>query len=854
MTTLFSLTACQSLPGQPGEPTLEEISANPFVQQYDYSEGQIISLTENDTLDVVAMAGPLYLGRSDYPHQPALKKFREMKAVLVGEIISAVSQLEADAESYSAGLKTLKDQYVDFLGATLEQNNKLARQMKDLAKDVVVSEVRYVSDFAQFRSIVPDLAADEAVKAHLQYQQVYLALDGVAALTEDTAQTVNGLLALEKALETSDSLEMQAIGGKIESAVADSVDELGEKLVALQEEALQINFLLKRIETAEYYLGLASVQYLEEELSALKPLLAGMETNGELLAQEDLDFIKELAGSYELMIGEMKEALGGIDQNSLLVAVRTREGGEFRLVPVAYAQEKGYLESTKDMFVFIGQATGEGLSDLGKFTWETTKSTYNAATTVAGVTLDTLAAGTKSGADIIYGVANGNSAGEIGDSIKDNFKKIKDNYDAGASGSEILRTGREYFEGAEKVGGEVSEAAVEQVMGKGWTSWMAGHAGRLTVNIFTSFGKGVTRVADKKATAGEIAEGALDIGMSFIGGSKAIMSGSQVFKGSKESLKLAGKKGINYLGKILHGGDLKKLKGITAELLSKTKLTPSEVTKLLSNSLSVEIKEMIMEELKATGKRLNKEILDLLAKSGKTILSNATSGARQAFKDFVREGFENSLNGVKDAIVAALGKSVGGYIDNLLATATDDMIKAIVKDYIDKGKIPGVSVAPDLKDLAGTWSAGSMTVTEVEISEAFRKQAEAEGCDLSEVENQKGKKQEMSLTLNPKTETAGEVILKFADGDAQTFPFTYEDGVIKGEMNEKEAKLSVDMNVSEEDGKYRTEGGLNIDYGNGGVKIKAETSAEKAKPAPAAPVTAAPATEPANASDTAVLP
>ena len=862
MTMSFSMTACQSQPGQPGTPgggepvaqgpTLEEISANPFSMEYDYSEEQITSLTENDTMDVVGLAGPLYVGRSDYAHQPALQKFHDMKLALVDEIVVGAEKLNTDAEAYATELKTLKDQYVDFLGATLEKNNKLAKQMKELSKDIIAPEVKYVSNFAQFRS-VEIASGDEAVKALTQYQKTYLAMDSVFELTRDTAQTVNGLLALEKALGASENSEMQAIGTQIEPAVSAGVDALGEKLVALQTQAAELDLKLKRIDTAEYYLGLASLQYMEEELARLQPMVDGLEPNGELLAQEDVDFIKEMAGYYGQLIAEMKENLNQVDKSTLLAAVRDEVGGGFRLVPVAYAEEKGYLESTKDMFVFIGEGTGEGLVDLAKFGWSATKSTYNAATTVAGVTLDTLAAGTKSGADVIYGVANGNSASEIKDSIAGNFKKIGENYQAGTSGSEILKTGHGYFEGAEKAGGELTEGAVEQVMGKGWTSWMAGHAGRLTVNIFTSFGKGITRVADKQATAGEIAEGALDIGLSFIGGSKVIMSGSQFAKGAKESMKLFGKKGINFLGKILHGGDLKSLKGITAELLTKTKLTPSEVTKLLSNSMSVEIKEMIVGELKETGKRINKEILDLLAKSGRTVLSNATGGARQAFKEFVGESFERSLTGVKDAIVSALGHSLGGYVDNLLATAADDMIKLIVKDYIDKGKIPGVSVAPELKDLAGKWSEGSMTVTDVITTEEFRKQAEAEGCDLSEVEKQKGVKQGMSLTLNPTSETGGDFVMQLADGDPQSFPFTYEDGVIKGSKTEQEAKMSVDMNVSEENGKFKTEGAMEIDFGNGGLKIMADTSAEKAMPAPAATsastAPAAPAS--ANASGTA---
>jgi hypothetical protein len=433
---------------------------------------------------------------------------------------------------------------------------------------------------------------------------------------------------------------------------------------------------------------------------------------------------------------------------------------------------------------------------------------------------------------VIYGVANGNSVGEITTEIAGNYKKIGDNFKAGKSGTEILKTATGYFDSAEEAGGKAASSVVESTIGKGWTSWMAGQAGKLTVNLFTSLGKGITKVSNQDSTPGEVVEGTLDIGLSFIGGSKVIASSSQIAKGSKEAVKLFGEKGINFLGSTLFKGDLKALKGMTADILKNTKLTPEQVSQLITNAIDIEIKEGIEKELATISKNLNQKFLDLLKEGGATILENSTTGAKEAYKEFVQKAFENSLKGYKDALLAVLGKDFTSYIDNLVANKADDLLKETIKNYIDNGIIPGM--APELKDLAGKWGDGSMLVTDVIATDEFKAQAKKEGCDLSQVEQQKGKKQPLSITMNPTSESGGNLVMKFGDSESKSIPFTYKDGAIEASYSEKDATMSINMNVTQEGGAYKTNGGVEINYGGGGLKIKADVGASKDVPKPPA--------------------
>ncbi len=845
LTMIFMMTGCQNIPGlpaelgggvqQPKEPTLEEIAAKPFTMEYDYSETQIKSLTENDTMNSIAVAGPFYAGNANYT-QPGLKKFQEMKIVLVDEIMKNVEQLNIDSVAYATELKTLKNKYIDYLGQTLELNNKLGKQLKEVAKVLIEPEVKYVTNFVHFDSI--DIAAitQPTTSALMKYQKTYLALENVDLLSLDTAETVGGLMNLQTALQKSSLQPMKDLAAVLEKDVPGQVDLLGEKLLAIQQKQQEINVMLKRINTAEYYMGMASVQYVEENLATLQPQIDSLAPKGDLTA-DDVAFVKALAKSFGDFNNDIKQQLAQVDQKELLAfADEEAQGG---LIPVAMAEEPGYAQKALEILKGVGKSGVQGTKSLGAFTWKAATAGYNTATTVIGVELDTLGAHTKSAADVIYGVANGNSVKEIVTEIGGNYKKIGDNFKAGKSGSETLKTATGYFDAVEKGTGKAAESAVESVMGKGWSSWLAGHAGEMTANLFTSLGKGITKVANTQSTTGEIVEGTLDIGLSFIGGSKVLVSGSQFAKGSKEALKLFGEKGVNFIGSSLFKGDVKAIKGLTNEILKNTKLTPEQVTKLVTNAIDIEIKEAITREIAATSKAINQKFLDLLKKSGQTVMKNSTAGAKEAYKEFVETAFENTLKGYKDSLIAVLGKDFTTYIDNLVANKADDLFKEMTKDFIDKGIIPGINTAPDLKDLAGKWGDGSMIISDVETTEAFRAQAQKEGCDISEIEKQKGKKQALAISMEPTSETGGNLILKFGDGDSKSVPFTYEEGNIVASFSEKDASVSINMNVTEENGVYKNTGGMEINYGRGGLKIKADVSASKEVPKPPVkPVTA----------------
>jgi hypothetical protein len=372
-------------------------------------------------------------------------------------------------------------------------------------------------------------------------------------------------------------------------------------------------------------------------------------------------------------------------------------------VPRAYAEESGYLQSAYSTLKAGASMAGSGLKTGASLTWSAVKGVYHAGVTTTGTTLDTVGAITKSTFDTGFGIANGVSIRDTLGTIKENFVQVGKNYNNGTSGQKILTDASGYLDSAEEAGKNLAEGGVEKVLGKGYTSWIAGHIGKMTVNMFTGFGKGIYKVANSGSTKGEVAEGLLDIGLSFIGGSKVIAEGSQVFRGGKDLVKNFGQKGLNFVKNMAASSEMKDLKTVSAEILTSAKLTPSQIETLISNAAKIEADEALQAELKAVSKGLNDEFVQLIKDGGSTFWKNASEGSASAYKDFVKETFENSLKGYKDALTKVLGNDAEAYINNLVASKADDLMKGIAKDYIDKGLIPG------MVDNDGTYTGGIAT-------------------------------------------------------------------------------------------------------------------------------------------------
>jgi hypothetical protein len=366
-----------------------------------------------------------------------------------------------------------------------------------------------------------------------------------------------------------------------------------------------------------------------------------------------------------------------------------------------------------------------------------------------GVGLDTANVGVKNietaGCNWWYGVP----VKDTWKQWKQNVKEIGKNYDAGVSGSGVLNTAGGYLEGAEQGAGDTAggftKAGIEKTWGKGKiadaTGWAVGGLVKITTGMFTGLGKGIYKVANKGSSSADVASGIVEIGLSCIGGSKVLVKGTQVpglLKGGYEGIKNVGKVFVNLAES---AGDAKLRGKLAAEMgaiLANNKLTKEQVGKLISNSIKVEISNLVSSMMARNREAYIKIIRDLIAAGGSAAKTNFVSTAKGQIEDLISKSFSKSLQGVLDAGTTVIGAGLGDYIDNVIASQLDPVMTDLIN--------AALAIAPDPEQVDGSYK-GSFTITKVDIPKEWSKEAKAANC-AALFKQLEGKKQAMSLKVS----------------------------------------------------------------------------------------------------------
>jgi len=703
---LFNLSACGSKTTPP-----KDI----FSMDYPTTEESLDYFVDNDSFETLAIAGPFYAGNQHQISQ-GMRDYQELLQTQIDDSTQLTYELFQEAMTVEKELQDLKKAYNEAWDTILPEVTEYRIPAKDSAEILISNQLRVESLIASYNSI--DSNTDNSVvKANLEYTKTFIVFDLTNAVSQDYGQfTELAALLVNEFIENENPI-IKKTATEFNKKM-DEIEVVTKSYNKLLEKSAETNYSLKKINTAQYYMGLASLKYIEEQIPELKTSLA-VATANEKHSQEDLDFMQEYINFIEVYTKEIKESLDSTAPETLIeLDDQLASNFKFYLTETALAQDgRTYISDSFSSF-----KKGEyikGAKIVAKANWDTLKDQARKLRNVAGSTAEMVKAASKSFGDWYYGTSNK----EIKENIAENIKIMRDNIgiENDNAGGTSFQDAEKYFEWAEQQGGDAAEGLTEKIVGKGNTSWLMGHAGKMTVGMFTGFGKGVAKVLDQEASDGKLAEGFLDIGLSFIGGTKAIGSASQLKNGTKESFKLLGKKGGNYLKRFFAGQHIKKLKNISAEILKNKKLTAAQIGKLLSSAESITNNQEIQKKLILASKSLNSEFSKLLKDGAETILTNATKSTKESYKDFVEEGFKQSLSGYKSALKKVLGNGMDEYIDNLVASKMDDLLKTTVKDYIDKRVIPGIGGPFDGK-YSGTYTADglsipiSMTVTDDEIS------------------------------------------------------------------------------------------------------------------------------------------
>jgi hypothetical protein len=751
-------------------------TAEPFTTNYTLTQADYDFFVGDDTVDTAIAHSPFYPGNQPLPSQNTAA-YEDARYKKVGEIIADAATLVAAAKAAEPALTTLRSDYVMYLQQVAAVEPKASAFIGSSLTSVTAAGVDEILAERAYAGLMATEATTSYAATMRDYLRVTCACQYGALLLQDGNTIAASAAILSRAIATDGDAGAKTAAATFDGKATKDVADAVAALEPVAEGIDRVNQGLSLLASGDYYFSREALGWMASETAKLQPQVDALTAHG-AMTQQQVDDVKTTFSVYQQWNAALTQKLAALDTSGLVAVKGAAPLGVMPWLDTAYAAEgassytpgKDYASAVT--VLSQGPAPRTGLLSA---TWDGVKSVFGAAKTGAGLGLDTAAVGMRNistlGCNWWYGVP----VSESWKQMKENVKEIGKNYDAGVSGSAVLNNANGYLEGVENGAGNTAggwaRSGIESTWGKGTvantTGWAVGGLFKITTGMFTGFAKGVYKVANTQSSSADVASGIVEIGLSCIGGSKVLIKGTQVpglLKGGYQGLKNASQALVNLAES---AGDAKiraQLAKEMADILANNQLTKDQVSKLISNSVKVEISEAVAAMMARNREMYIKAIRDLIAAGGAGFKTNFVSTAKNQISDLVSKSFSATLQGFLNAGTTVMGTGLGDYIDNVIGSQLDPMLTDLIN--------AALAIPPDPGQVDGSY-AGSLVVTKVDIPDAYQKQAQQANC-AALFKQLEGKAQSITLQVSA---TGGTATMGSKSGSSKG-PCDYSDGTI----------------------------------------------------------------------------
>ncbi len=800
---------------------------SPFSIDYPTNEKTSKYFLENDDYDVITMAGPYYQGKQSLDF-PGMKEFDKLRKLRVDEAIELTEDFLSSSMKTKKSLEEARRDYIDLLEVLFSWNKKYKEISNEITQILVSQQLQEDSLYLAISSIEKPVGKDKAVIAAMEYSKTALTMRFASVIEANIREFI--VLSTKTEFEFEKNSEVEDDLKKFTKNMDKS--SIFEDLNANQLIAIDLANTIKQIHTADYYIALTSLAYVQDQLPKIKKEIAKIKTNDDI-SNEDIEFINEYAKLFETYTSDLQKQLNNFDKTTLINVPEDETVSV--LFPTTYASSTGYF--AKAFWALKSgakKAIAKTVNIVDKwltYTW--IKKKYQQAKKAWWFALESLQAWTKTWMDLVLWKRYGNSTKDTWDIIRQNFERMDKNIKEGRAGADILHTAYDYVDSIDNGAEHWAELAIAKLMWWKWNvSWAAGKISKLTAWMITWFAKGVYKVSNQDSSKATIAEWLLDIWLSFVGGSKTVLSGSKALSSWWKALlwiKGLWKKGIKFLWKAFANANKKTLKDITKE----------SVKKFISNSAKNGFNAVMKANYKNMIKIAAKKLKDTSGKWMKALISNAKIEAKNSYKEFVKNVFKQTYDWYVKSLTAIFWGTPGAFFDNIVGNAVDWEIKWFVKeavaddyddtldeeldDFIDDYLDEEITADDEsnISDIIGSYP-GNIKFTDVYVSEESRAKTKEEiGCDLAQIIDLEGTSQPITLQIISTDGNKGTLLMKMEGlDDPELIPFIYENWVIT--VQDLEDWSSIILKKTK-DGFI---GNINLNFDDS-VKIKSDIKVKK---------------------------
>ncbi|MDD5493900.1 MAG: hypothetical protein PHG36_04420, partial [Dehalococcoidia bacterium] len=270
--------------------------AIPFTTDYKLNEKTINSFLESDSLEMLMSATPYYLGPADST-QPGLSEYRKLKSKKVKEATSLTQDLYLSLCDLGNEMATYRSAYLNFIDVAMAEEPGL----QPFAYDAAALEVKYLAREASLLAAIDGYdtvtISDEFASSFIEYQKTALVLELEKVLYEHLGYLLSNSLQLSVVFKNTSNPTIQQALADYESQLS-KIAQLNKLLSRVNKTTLLLSTVLKQIYTGDYYIGLASLAYMKNNIGQVKQAASTLQTS-EYLDEEAIQFIDDYIDAFE---------------------------------------------------------------------------------------------------------------------------------------------------------------------------------------------------------------------------------------------------------------------------------------------------------------------------------------------------------------------------------------------------------------------------------------------------------------------------------------------------------------------------------------------------------------------------
>jgi len=804
-----------------------------------------INRTSNEEM---AYAGPFYFGNYDGINEESVS-YSQMRNAKADEIIEVIDESIDILIALDTKLKQERDIFAWYIGqiqeideSTMSWTDKLLRATNPSHLSEGLSNL-----------ILVQRKADDLPKSadwgFLQFQKFGGIVDLTDGYTYEAGSLMSRATALYYMLEVDQNTAYQDLNKEFISKLDPISEEINSLLNDLYRYNATVNYGQQLLVTGDYYFAEDSLEIIDSEIAKAKTSFEEYQGTNELLSEELLNLFKTKLAYLEDKRTVIATYLESIPKEELLF---TFEEETASIIPTAYAKrnkttwfnnpiKKAYdtAKFAKDMTFAAVRVAGQEAKKLYD------KSGAHEALKDGAQILNVGLEYTNSTVEVtIYGIQGvyyqDMSWEDFKKKIKDENNEIHDRFVKG-------KLGKEQWDEVIRQVDNVQNSTKRFIDD---TGELAG----LTISIVTGSGKAGNFVTKVTKNVGNEAKALIDTTTNFTKNIAIVMHPETSKEDTRKALldlytALKATRGEDGKFVDVELPDIKEI--VKSETFKELGLTKDEEKTLVEQYKEVFKEELKKEEEKQTRSAnvrkiltnpelTDEEIVDqIMAEITRDLPPLKKKEKEKDTNDSDGDGIENEYDNCEktsnseqtdtdlDGIGDACDPDCSGDIDgDEVCNEHDNCPKVSNPDQIDndddgKGNECDFD-APTLAEIAGEWP-GTMTVDDIIINEEFRAQGEAEGCDFSELDKQKGQKKPATFNIVPSGENAGVIKTVNEDGEEESIPFTYVDGKMKAGLSQED--MSYEINLDFSSGK--AVGSLDVSAFEGNVEIDGTVELER---------------------------